>query len=82
MIEHKALRVLAAFPGTPKVDRSVAVDLPLGASLHRGECARVIGPRGGVKVAVNRWRVNGKVGPFSESVPGAYQEGSVGVRVP
>jgi hypothetical protein len=31
-----------------------------GADFHYGECTRTVGPRGGVTVRTETWRVNGK----------------------
>lgn len=32
-----------------------------GEDLHYGECVCTVGPRGGITLQIERWRVNGKV---------------------
>ena len=58
---REVLRVLETYPNI-HVTRDQALGLTHGQILHYAPvCAKHIGPRGGVKVKVERWRVNGKV---------------------
>ena len=42
------------------ITRDQAIVLKHGDELHRGECVETIGPRGGLKRFIERWKVNGK----------------------
>ncbi len=38
-----------------------ATILRLGDEIHYGECLKTVGPRGGLQIAIDRWRVKGSV---------------------
>jgi hypothetical protein len=42
------------------ITREQAIQLTHGTEIHYGECERKVGPRGGVKLLIEVWRVSGK----------------------
>jgi hypothetical protein len=42
------------------MNKEKAVNACYRQELHYGECKRIIGPRGGITVKIEIWRVNGK----------------------
>jgi hypothetical protein len=66
-VANQVLRVLETFPDV-HITRDQALGLTHGDILHYAPvCNRTVGPRGGVKVKVERWRVNGKVKTWKRS---------------
>lgn len=43
------------------ITREQALQLQYRDELHYGTCKKIMGTRGGIRYAVERWRVNGKV---------------------
>lgn len=38
-----------------------AIKLRRSEEVHYGECLQSVGPRGGIKIAIERWRVSGQI---------------------
>ena len=59
------------------ITREQALQLRHGDELHYGVCQRIVGPRGGVRYQIERWRVSGmtktwKTRPEAFEVPIKY----------